>query len=218
MILKYRMGIMATLLSGGVAFSQVPVEFFAGHKKATVDVLFFTFFKTTGGQNSRWLFFNRNRASIDYRQTTTTNLPQYGFTEAISFNDKRLKGFAPVAVVQLNARGVFPKLGVQYAHNTQRLSFFTWVVAETLKDPNIDFFVLARATPKLTEKTDWFVQVELVNTFPTVSSGAFSLIQRLRLGLRHRAFQWGLGGDFTATGRAQLQTTQNAGLFLRYVF
>lgn len=84
---------------------QIPVELMAGHERSTVDVMFFSFFKDKQGQNSRWLFFNRNRASIDYRMTDNTYLPQFGFTEAISYNHEKLNGFAPVAVGQVLSWG-----------------------------------------------------------------------------------------------------------------
>ena len=78
------------------AKAQIPVEIFAGHERTTVDIMFFKYFKNNQGENSRWLFFNRNRASVDYRMTKTSYLPQFGFTEAISYNHEKLKGFAPV--------------------------------------------------------------------------------------------------------------------------
>jgi hypothetical protein len=75
--------IMAVVLYKGTAFAQIPVEIFAGDKKATVDIMFFRFFKNSSGDNSKFLFFSRNRASINYEMSGTENLPQFGFTEAI---------------------------------------------------------------------------------------------------------------------------------------
>jgi hypothetical protein len=72
----------AALLIRSAALSQIPVEVFAGHEKTTVDLMFFRFFKNSAGENSRFLFFNRNRASVDYRMTGKSYLPQFGFTEA----------------------------------------------------------------------------------------------------------------------------------------
>lgn len=210
--------VMATLLFRGVAVAQIPVEVFAGHKKATLDIMFFKFFKNKEGQNSKFLFFNRNRASIDYAMTETSNLPQFGFTEAISCNDKRLKGFAPVVVVSVLNRGVYPKAGFQFAKIKSNYTIFSWLVSETLKEPNIDFFFLGRYTPKLTDKLKLFTQMELVNAFPTDDKNNFSFTQRFRLGLMLKEFQFGLGADFTAVGKTQFTNTQNMGAFLRYEF
>jgi len=84
--------------------------------------------------------------------------------------------------VQVLNKGVFPKAGIQYAHVTQRFTVFSWVVAETMKAPDIDNFLLCRATPRLTAKLDLFSQIELVNSFPTRETSAFSFTQRIRMG------------------------------------
>lgn len=210
--------VIATLLFRGVAIAQIPVEVFAGHKKTTADIMFFKFFKNKEAQNSDWLFFNRNRASIDYAMTSSTNLPQFGFTEAISYNNKKWKGFAPVAVVQILNKGFYPKAGFQFAKIKKDYTIFTWVVCETLGNPNIDFFFLGRYTPKITDKLNLFTQIELVNAFPTNDNNNFNFIQRLRLGLKIKEYQFGIGADYTALGRNNFTTTQNIGIFLRHEF
>jgi len=108
--------VVAFLFSKSEATAQIPVEIFAGNKKASFDLMFFKFFKNQAGQNSKFLFFSRERALVDYKQTSSSNLPQFGFTEAISYNHPALKGFAPVFVGQVLNRGIFAKTGVQYAH------------------------------------------------------------------------------------------------------
>jgi hypothetical protein len=208
----------ATFLCSGNVMAQTPVEAFAGNTKATVDIMFFKFFKKGSGQNFKWLFFNRNRASIDYAMTNAIRLPQFGFTEAISYNHKKLKGLAPVAVVQLLNRGVYPKVGIQYARASKDYTFFTWVVCETLNAPSIDWFFLSRYTPKLSKKLNLFTQIELVNIFPSSKTSNFNFIQRLRLGLKVNDYQFGLGADLTALGKNTFMTTQNMGAFLRHEF
>lgn len=201
-----------------VTLSQIPVEVFAGHKKATLDIMSFKFIKNKEAQNSDWLFFNRNRASIDYGITTSANLPQFGFTEAFSYNKNKWQGFAPVAVVQILNRGAYPKAGVQFASVKKNYTVFTWVVCETLKNPNIDFFFLGRYTPKFSNKLNLFTQFEFLNAFPTIKKNSFNFIQRFRLGLKIKDYQFGLGADFTAFGRNNFTTTQNIGAFLRNEF
>lgn len=201
-----------------MAQAQIPVEVFAGHQKSTIDVMFFKFLKNKQKENSNWLFFNRNRASIDYRMTSNTYLPQFGFTEAISYNHLKLNGFAPVAVVQVLSWGVYPKAGIQFFHRKNVFTFFSWVVCETLKDPNIDVFVLTRYEPKLTEKLNLFTQLELVNAFPTNNTENLNLTQRVRLGLKIKDWQFGAGADFNETGNKTFTNTNNIGGFLRHEF
>jgi hypothetical protein len=198
--------------------AQIPVEISGGHERTSIDIMFFKYFKNKLGENSDWLFFNRNRASIDYRMTESTFLPQFGFTEAISYNHKKLKGFAPVLVGQVFNRGIFPKAGIQYVQIKKELTIFTWLVCETLEGPALDYFLLFRYTPKLSEKISMFSQVESVNTFPTVSMENSSFTQRLRLGLSFIRFQFGVSADFNQTGKNTFLTSYNVGGFIRYEF
>lgn len=200
------------------AMAQIPVELFGGHERTTVDIMFFKYFKMRQGENSRWLFFNRNRASIDYRMTKTTYLPQFGFTEAISYNHEKLKGFAPVMVVQVLNSGIYPKAGFQYAHINKSMTIFSWFVCELLRKPDLDYFILFRYTPFLTAKLKLFTQVESVNTFPTVRSTNFSFTQRFRLGLELNNYQFGSGADFNQAGNASFMKSCNFGVFIRYEF
>jgi hypothetical protein len=200
------------------AKSQIPFEIFAGHERTTVDIMFFKYFKNNQGENSRWLFFNRNRASVDYRMTKTTFLPQFGFTEAISYNHEKLKGFAPVIVGQVLSWGVFPKAGIQYAHISKNMTIFTWLVCETLEKPDLDYFLLFRYTPKITEKVNLFTQVESVNAFPTESMDNFNFTQRIRVGIKHQAYQFGVGADFNQSGNTTFTKIYNVGVFIRNEF
>lgn len=215
---KKMLFLMPLLFFRSIAIAQIPVEVFTGHKKATIDIMFFKFIKNKQRENSKFLFFNRNRASIDYAMTKTSNLPQFGFTEAISYNHEKLKGFAPVLVAGILNRGVYPKAGIQFAKIKKGYTIFSWVVAETLKEPNVDFFFLGRYSPKLTDKLQLFSQIELVNAFPTVTSNYFSFTQRFRLGLKLKEFQFGAGLDLSQLGRNDFTKNENLGVFFRYEF
>ncbi len=217
-ILKPILFSIAVLLFRSTAIAQIPVEVFAGHKKATLDILFFKYFKDKSGTNSRFLFFNRNRASVDYAMTKTSNLPQFGFTEAISYNHPRLKGLAPVMVGQIFGSGFFPKAGMQFAYIKKEITLFSWLVSETKRDPTLDFFFLGRYTPRITEKVNLFCQLELVNAFPTSGQKSFAFTQRIRAGSKIKALQFGIAADFAATGRKDYHTTNNIGGFLRYEY
>ncbi len=210
--------LLAMLLLRGMAFSQIPVEAFAGNKKATIDVMFFKYFKNKNQTNSRFLFFNRNRSSIDYKMTSTTNLPQFGFTEAISYNNDKLRGFAPVVVGQIFSSGLYTKTGIQFARIRKELIIFTWAVSEIKNQPSIDVFFLGRYTPKLTEKINLFSQLELLNTISSTSQKNYAFTQRMRLGLKIKEFQFGLAADFSEIGRSNYKKTANSGIFLRYEY
>ena len=210
--------LLVLLATAGKTGAQLPVEAFGGDKKATFDALFFHFFRNANDQPSRFLFFSRTRASVDYKITSTTNLPSFGLTEAFSYNAPKLKGVAPVAVVQLLNRGVYPKAGVQYVLLRKEVTLFTWLVSELDNEPVVDHFLLVRYTPKITERYQLFLQAESISAFPTQANENRSFTQRFRLGLMRSAFQFGAGIDLTEVGRDEYTGTQNTGLFLRYDF
>lgn len=199
-------------------FAQIPVEYFAGHKRSTVDVMFFRNFKNKEEKDSRFLFFNRNRASVDYRMTDTEYLPQYGFTEALSYNHPKLKGLAPVAVAQFLNSGVYPKAGIQYAHVNANFTLFTWLVYELKESGNTDCFLLMRYTPAISDRFNLFTQLELISALPSDQSLNYNFIQRLRLGGKWNKWQVGLGADFGQNGRSTFMKSNNLGIFLRYEF
>jgi hypothetical protein len=150
--------------------------------------------------------------------TETTYLPLFGFTEAISYNHEKLKGFAPVLVGQILSWGVFPKAGIQYANMKKDMTIFTWLVCETLEKPQLDYFLMFRYTPKLSDRINLFTQIETVNSFPFVSNDDFSFIQRLRLGLSIKGYQFGAGADFNQMGNTTFANTYNIGGFIRHEF
>jgi len=197
---------------------QIPVEFFGGNERSTLDILFFRNFRNKDKSNSHWLFFNRNRAAVDYRMTSTAYLPSFGFTEAVSYNHPHLKGLAPVMVAQIFNTGLFPKAGIQYVYLKKDITLFSWIVSETLTDPNLDHFLLFRFTPVLNEHTKLFSQLETLSVFPTARTNIFNFTQRIRLGIQWQHFQAGLGTDLNQRGRKSFTNSSNTGLFLRYEF
>lgn len=205
------------LLKNG-ATAQIPVEVFGGDKKASFDLMFFKYFKNNAGQNSKFLFFSRERAVVDYQQTSSSKLPQFGFTEAVSYNHPVLKGFAPVLVGQVLNNGAFAKTGIQYAHVSKTLTVFGWTVLELDAKPFVDIFLMLRFTPELNKKWRLFSQIELINALPTDSHDFYTFTQRGRLGLGRLDWQFGLGADFVAFGRGIFSNTQNTGFFLRHTF
>lgn len=200
------------------ASAQIPVEILAGNEKASFDLMFFKFFKNKEKQNSKFLFFSRERAVVDYQQTTSANLPQFGFTEAVSYNHPALKGFAPVVVGQILNRGTFAKTGVQYAYISKTWTIFGWSVLEIDEKPDVDVFLMLRFTPKLTNKWHLYSQIELINALPTDPDGYYNFVQRLRLGLKRAEWQFGLGSDLTTSGTNTFTSNANTGAFIRYEF
>lgn len=197
---------------------SVPFEVFIGDNRTTLDLLLIKNLHGKVDTKSKFFFFSRSRVSFDYNETNTTNLPQFVVTEALSYNIKGLKGFAPVAVLQVFNRGAFLKAGIQYLKLNPNFTFFSWSVIDLAKDPFVDVFILSRFTPELTEKMKLYAQLELVNNFPTQEKANLNLTQRVRLGLKFDEVQFGFGLDLNQIGRDTFANRTNAGVFLRYEF
>jgi hypothetical protein len=193
------------------------VEVFAGHQAATADVLFFEYVPNRTGQPTPWLLFHRSRALVDYDIDTDArrDLPQFGMTNAVSFNPRRWRGLAPVAAVSLTSASAAAKLGVQYARVRPTATVFGWVVVETASQPTVDLFVLARYTRPLTADLGLFSQIETIGIRATADDEASTLTLRSRLGVSMGRWQVGAGADL---GRGPSAASRNLGLFLRHAF
>ncbi|NBP67749.1 MAG: hypothetical protein EBU52_03300, partial [Cytophagia bacterium] len=161
---------------------NVPLEIFAGHQSTTFDLLLIKHLKNNSDKTPRFLFFSRSRSIISNSESANAHLPQFSTTEALSYNHPSLKGFAPVAVVQIFNRGTFPKGGIQYLRLKPSFTFFGWFIIDLTHDQALDLFMLARYTPPITDKIKLYTQLELLNTFPTHDHAYLNLIQRTRLG------------------------------------
>lgn len=210
------MFITASLYGGGVV-AQIPVEVFAGHEKASLDLMFFRFFDQPKTPQPRFLFFNRNRAVVDYRMTTTSRLPQFGFTEAISYNHPRTRGFAPVVVAQLTNNGIDPKAGIQFVLMGKGFTVFSWLVSELSSQANIDYYLLLRYLRPADRLWSPYAQLELLNTWLT-ATGNGQFTQRLRFGVSRVKFQFGIGTDLSERTNNGQGLMSNTGLFFRYEF
>lgn len=205
--------------AGGDARAQA-VEVLAGHQAATADVLFFEYFPTTTGQPTPWLLFHRSRAVVDHDIDTASgrNLPQFGMTNAVSFNPAAWRGIGPVAAVSIATTGVATKVGTQYARVGPRTTVFGWVVVEAAARPAVDLFVLARHVRPLSGAIGLFTQVESINVLATKAGVASSLTLRGRIGLSRARWQAGVGADLRRTATAGTATTANVGVFVRHAF
>ena len=191
-------------------FAQT-TEYYAGDKRTGVDIMWFRFFKNIQNENTPFLFFSRNRASVDYHNSPTA----FGSTNAISYNFKN--GFGLVAVASFLNNGFTPKSGVQYYKQKGDFMFFGWLVADLKKEGNIDVFGMFRYQPKINDQWQWFGQLEL---FPVYNPNQefWNITERVRIGLKHQQVAFGFMADFQQFGRDTFKTTENSGAFIRYDF
>ena len=201
---------MATLLFRGVAFAQ-SLETYAGSQRVGVDLMWFKNFKDLKNEKTPFLFFCRNRASVDYHNSPTS----FGSTNAVSYNFKN--GIGLVAVASFLNAGFTPKAGIQYYKQKGDFMFFGWLVADLKNKGNIDMFGLFRYQPKISKDWKLFSQLELFPVY-NPNSEFWNLTQRVRLGAKYSAWAGGLMMDFNQSGKQNFTTTENIGGFLSYEF
>ncbi|MFY7963879.1 MAG: hypothetical protein ACOVO1_03185 [Chitinophagaceae bacterium] len=203
--------LLATLLfCRSVAFTQA-AEYFGGDQRTGVDIMWFKFLKDSKETKTSILFFSRNRASVDYRNSPTT----FGSTNAVSYNFK--SGLGIVGVASFLNNGFTPKLGIQLFKQKNDFMFFGWLVADLKNHGNMDLFGMFRYQPKLSNNFKLFTQLELYPVY-NPSEEYWSLTQRLRLGIKYDKFTFGLMADFNQQGVSHFSTTENIGGFLRHEF
>lgn len=194
----------------GIAFSQ-SVEVYTGQKRLGIDLMWFKNFKTSNDKKTPFLFFSRNRASVDYQNSPSL----FGSTNAISYNLKN--GIGIVAVSSFLNTGITQKMGIQYYKQKDNFMFFGWVVADIKKNGNIDAFGLFRFQPKIINTWKLFSQLEVFPIY-NPSNNYWNVTERLRFGPKIDRFAFGFMIDMNQLGASTLNTTENFGGFLRYDF
>ncbi len=202
--------IIATFLFRSVAIAQ-SIEYYVGDERNGIDLMWFKNFKNFEGEKSSFLFFSRNRASVDYHNSPTA----FGSTNAISYNFKNGIGIVTVASF-LNA-GFTPKAGIQFYKQNENFMFFGWAVAELKSEGNIDVFGLFRYQPKINEQWKFFSQLELFPVY-NPSSEMWNFTQRIRLGTKIQNLVFGFMSDLNQSGKDIFSFAKNHGGFLRYDF
>lgn len=205
-----RILILSVALIGycGIATSQ-SVEFYAGHQRSGVDIMWFRNFRNFRNEASPLLFFSRNRASVDNGNAA------FGSTNAVSWNFR--SGIGLVAVGSFLGGGFTPKAGLQYYRQRGDLMCFGWLVADLQRNGNVDLFGMFRYSPAMRSGWRIFSQLELFPVYRT-ATGTFHLTQRLRVGPRYKAWATGLMVDLNRGLERDGVSFWNTGGFLRYDF
>lgn len=209
--------LLAMLVCSSIAKAQLPVEWFVSEKRSTYDLMFFRKFQGKPEGTGALLYFNRVRMSLYPDMDSKSNLPQFGATQAISYNPSYLHGFAPVAVLQVTNRALQPKVGLQFAHQAKDFTLFSWAVA-TLNEASADHFLLLRYTPDIAANFRMFIQAEFFSVLPLTNRLERNFVQRFRLGLQRSKWQAGLAYELNQIGRESYRQTQIPGLFIRHEF
>lgn len=199
-----------TLLFTSTLIAQT-LEYYAGDKRTGVDLMWFKYVKNAKQEPTSFLFFSRNRASVDYHNSPTL----FGSTNALSYNLKN--GLGLVAVASFQNVGFITKAGVQFYANKKDFLFFGWLVVDIKNKGAVDCFGMFRYQPKINENWRAFGQLELFPIY-NPSTENWNNTERVRLGMRYQPLGFGFFLDANQTGKTNLTTSENTGAFVRYEF
>lgn len=186
-------------------------EYYVGHNRTGIDLMWFKNFQNKQKEKTAFLYFSRNRASVSYKQAPAA----MGSTNAVSYNFKN--GLGLVAVASFLNAGFVPKAGVQYYRQSGNFLFFGWLVSDLRKEGSVDLFGLFRYQPTMAGNWKGLLQLELFPVYQP-SSLQWNLTERVRLGAKYQAWSGGLMMDFQQTGINNFTGTSNMGPFIRYDF
>lgn len=192
------------LFLNGSNLTAQSVEILAGHENTQGDIQWLKPFSAA----SKFLFYNRNRFTVDYENKTT-----YFISGITAYEIKN--GFGVANEMLITSEGWITKFGLQYLNSTATFTAYVWLNSGYLKEFKYDFFSFIRYQPKINENWRYYFQLEVVSNF-TKDGNEFSA-QRPRLGVATKNIQFGLAGDFNQVG-TQLNFLFNAGLFIRKEF
>lgn len=182
----------------------IPVEFMAGSRYATVNLVMNKKFT----QTSRLGFFHLNTLTMDYNEEASNDLFLQNLLTFEVVKNLRITGGASYAVQP----GIKPTMGLQYVLATKDFFLLLSPRVNIAAEPALSIFTLLRYRPKLTEKSNLFLGAQLLNIFDAKSH--IKSYQWLRVGLEIKGTQFGLAANLDEFGPAP-RVQFSAGLFVR---
>ena len=186
--------------------SSQSFEAMAGTERIFIDAQFLKFFD----KDFKWSLFSRARATAEYDQNAT-NL----FSGAY-LNYTTKSGFGGSLVGRIGTTGSGMDIGPHYFKATKDFSVFILPTINLNDELAYSWFSIMRYTPAI--KNDWKVysSLELFSSF--VDEGHVFSVQRIRLGIDKKGYQFGFAVNLTQL-RTLIDTNDtNLGAFIRKAF
>jgi len=180
------------------------LELMAGDKQVFADVQWLK----PLDQQFRWSVFSRTRATLDY-----DNRPNVFTGAYLNYTTKAGLGASLVGKIGNSGGGV--DAGLHFFKNRKNWMLFGLASVGLKKAPEYSWFSIFRFTPPLFSDWKLYSSLELYSLFN--NSGHIYGVQRVRVGLDKKGWQFGLGGELSEAGN-EFQTSSNTGLFFRKSF
>ncbi len=175
------------------------------------DHLFFDiqFLKPLHNTDYRFTVFSRTRGIVNYESNANILSAAY-----ISYTSKIGLGTSIIGAIN-SSNGPSTAVGLNFLKAKKAFTIFALSALEIGNPVGYSLFTIMRYTPDL--KTDWklYSSLELFTLFRNEGHQISS--ERIRIGLDHKGFQFGIGGNFTQFGNGFV-LLDNYGLFIRKTF
>lgn len=180
------------------------LELMPGHRRIFADLQWLKPLGTGG----RWTVFSRTRATVDYEQQTDLFSGAY-------LNVTTTSGWGVSLVGKISSSSAGGDAGLHIFRSDKRWMLFGLASAGLKTRLEYSWFSILRFTPALSERWKLYTGLELFSLFG--KSGHLFSVQRLRLGLERKGYQFGLAGNLSEVGRSFL-LDNNFGIFIRKSF
>lgn len=190
----------------GLSLRSQSLELFPGNRYLFTDVQFLKNFDPA----YRLTLFNRSRAQIYYADEPVN------FFSGSYFNYTFKAGLGPSVIGRFNNSGADADVGLHYFKQSKTLTFFGIASLSLTSGGIYSWFSILRYRPPFGEKLKGFFALELF----TAMKNADHLVstQRVRVGLGHRGFQFGLAANLQEVGNGFDFLENNFGGFVRKEF
>ncbi len=162
----------------------------------------------TFDENKKWSLFSRSRATTDYDQNT--NL----FTGAY-LNYTSTSGIGGTVLGRVSGLGSGVDAGVHLFKMKKAIMLYALASIEVSEPNTYSWFSILRYTSQINDKWKLYSSLELFSNFNKVDHVAS--VQRMRLGLDYKGYQFGLALNLSGLGK-DYSTDSNPGLFIRKQF
>lgn len=181
------------------------VELMPGNQYLFTDVQFLGNFD----QGYKFTLFNRTRVQIDYDD-------QVDFFSAAYLNYTTNFGLGITSIARINNQGSNIDVGIHFLKNTKNISFFGIASFSLTEDNTLSWFSILRYRPVISEQWKFYSSLELFTVLN--QSGHAASIQRIRIGMDHQTYQFGLATNLLALGNKFDFFNNNYGVFIRKEF
>ena len=182
----------------------IPIEFMAGQRYASVNVVMSKKFST----DSQFGFFHMNSLIMDYNDKSKDDLVVQNLLFYEPLTNFRITGGAFYG----SNPGFSPAAGLQYIHVGQHWFVLFSPRVNIENDPSYTMFAIARYAVKISEKYNFYTSLQALNVFN--ASSHITSSQWIRAGLDRQGIQFGVAANVDESG-PNPKVKINAGLFIR---